>query len=42
MRERRILSRSDALRTFEVGDLTTFKREIADLSGIAYGGAGPR
>jgi glutamate synthase domain-containing protein 2/nitrite reductase/ring-hydroxylating ferredoxin subunit len=32
----------DALRKFEIGDLTTFKREMADLAGIAYGGTGPR
>jgi len=28
----------ESLAEFEVSDLTTFKREMADLAGIAYGG----
>ncbi|MHC4219753.1 MAG: glutamate synthase-related protein [Planctomycetota bacterium] len=32
----------DALSGFGIDDLTTFKREMADLTGVAYGGAGPR
>jgi glutamate synthase domain-containing protein 2 len=32
----------DHLSGFEPDDLTTWKREMADLSGVAYGGVGPR
>ena len=30
----------DRLSGFNVGDLTTWKRDMADLTGVAYGGVG--
>ncbi|MDH4309631.1 MAG: glutamate synthase, partial [Acidimicrobiia bacterium] len=29
------------LNQFDIGDLTTFHREMSELTGIAYGGATP-
>lgn len=41
----RVLARAcghDSLADFRVEDLTSFKREIADLAGVRYAGVGPR
>jgi hypothetical protein len=31
-----------SLGAFEIDDLTTFKKDMADLTGVAYGGVGAR